>query len=176
MKKQEETKEDEESKLEEILEEEQSSDDEETSDEENPKEGTIENFEFNQFIRPVESRAPVLEEIETQPEVQNLEQDVASTSGQNENQRQINYSTTQDNFNYPIPENSKEQQDYGPPVLTPVNLGEDFERNQFLNPSDNTRLQQQGLHPEMIQSEFREEKRTLPFEKDDRKYKQVKLK
>jgi len=144
---------------------------------EKTSEETIDDNEFHEFIKPsIESFTPVLERIEI-PQQESLEQNVDSAPiTQIKDEEQIKYSATSNEPNYSTTEKIKYQTNIEPLILKPTEISEDLPRQELLEPL--TRLEinpQNNLRPKMVNIEFIEEKTRLPFEKDDKKYKEFRL-
>lgn len=143
---------------------------------EKTSEETIDDNEFREFIQPsTESFAPVLEKVEI-PQQESLEQDVASTSVSSKADKgQIDYSTTSNEPKYSA-EEIKYQTNIEPPILKPAEISRNLPRQEFLEPVTEVEISPQNMmSPKMVDTEFIEEKTRLPFERDDKKYKEFKL-
>ncbi len=167
----EEDSEDEESELEKEIEEIESQEENEVL--EKTLEEEIKDNEFHEFLQPsTEISAPILERVET-PQQESLEQDVASTPvSSNVDEGQIDYSV---NSNYSEGGAINYQTNTGPPILSPTEISGNLPRQELLNPLTQMETPQDNINPKMIDTEFIEEKRRLPFEKEDKKYKEFKL-
>lgn len=146
-------------------------------------EETIDDNEFIEFIQPstqefINISAPVLERVET-PQQESLEQDIASTPvSSNANEGQIDYSTTLNEPNYSAGQEIKYQTNINPPTLRSAEISENLPRQELLDPMAEIRFNPQdnmNMSPEIVNTEFIQEKRRLPFERDDKKYKEFRL-
>jgi hypothetical protein len=134
----------------------------------------IEANEFHEFIKPfTESISPVLKKIEI-PKQESLEQNISSAPiiQEKKDEKSKNYSTTSNEPNYSSSEKIKYQTNIEPPILKPTKISEDLPRQELLEPRIRT---QTNLRPKMVDTGFIEEKTRLPFEKDDKKYKEFRL-
>ena len=144
---------------------------------EKTSEETVDDNEFREFIQSsIESFSPVLQKVET-PQQESLEQDVASAPvASNINEAQIDYSITSNAPDYSAGEEIKYQINIQPTVLKPAEISENLPRQEFLNPMVGRMIDNRdNLRPNMVNTKFIEEKRRLPFEGDDKKYKEFKL-
>jgi len=141
---------------------------------EKTSEEIIDDNEFHEFIKPsTESFTPVLEKIET-PQQESLEQNIASVPiSSNVKEDQIDYAITPNEPNYSATEKIKYQTNIEPPILKPIRINEELPRQELLEPQ--TGIETDNLRPKMIDTEFIEEKTRLPFEKDDKKYKEFRF-
>lgn len=138
----------------------------------------IDDFQFQEFLQPTtQASAPVLQRVNNAPQV-NLEQDIAiAPTSTQPTQRIRDYSTTVNTPDYSTGTHEQEQTqtNYEPPVLRPVNTGSQDEQI-FIDPFANMRTNNQNnIQQRAIQPEFEQQTRRLPFEKQERKYKNVKL-
>ena len=147
---------------------------------EKTSEETIDDNEFREFIQPstqefINIPAPVLQKVET-PQQESLEQDVASSPiTQTRDEEQIKYSTTSNEPNYSAGQEIKYQTSIEPTILKPAEISENLPRQEFLEPLSRVETPQNNIIPKMVDTEFIKEKRRLPFEKDDKKYKEFRL-
>ncbi len=169
----EEDSEDEESELEKEIEETES---QETNE-------VVDDSEFREFIQPstqefIDISTPTLERVETPQQIP-LEQDVASTPvSPSSDDDQIDYSTTSNEPKYSAGEQIKYQTNVEPPTLRPAEISENVPRQELLDPMAGIRFNPQdniNISPEIVNTEFIEEKRRLPFEKEDKKYKEFRF-
>ena len=144
---------------------------EETSEE------IINDNEFREFIQPsTESFAPVLERVEV-PQQESLEQDVASISTATQiEQEPIDYTSAISRAPTTDEERIKYQTNIEPPILKPIEISENLPRQELLEPTTGIEINPQNMMSQkMVDTEFIEEKTRLPFEKDDKKYKEFRL-
>ena len=148
---------------------------EEVSKEEESKQiEIIEDNEFHEFIQSSnESFTPILEKIETLQQ-ESLEQNVGSAPivQEKKDEKSKDYSPTSNEPNYSSSEKIKYQTNTGPGILKPREISEDLPRQGLLEPRIRT---QNNLRPTMIDTKVIEEKTRLPFEKDDKKYKEFRF-
>jgi hypothetical protein len=138
----------------------------------------IEEEKIEEPIREIpiitEARAPVLERI-IQREI--IENPVPITTGQERNEKRIDYSPTE-KTNYGFvnvePEEKKYETEFVPPVLTRRETSQREMRQEFLNPQTDTWSSK--IHePRLSEIDFIEEERKLPFEEQQKKYKRFKF-
>ncbi len=138
-----------------------------------------EDSQFHEFLKPpTETFSPVLERVET-PQQESLEDNMASISTftSNEDERKdIDYPTTSNEIIYnpsrDIP--SIDYQPIRPSILTSIRTSEDLPRQEFLDPLKEMRIDiQDNFFPEIIDTSIINQKTRLPFEKEDKKYKEI---
>jgi len=140
----------------------------------------IENAQFHEFLQPLtESGSPVLERVATSQETIDLEQDFEFTQTSAEQTRsRRDYAATSNAPDYSIGEGERREEiNYEPPILRPLNLSENLPRQELLNPLVDMRINSQNnTQPRRIESEFREESKRLPFEtREERKYRRARF-
>jgi len=130
----------------------------------------IDNSQFQEFLQPTaQASTPVLQRVNDAPQQINLEQGIATAPTSAESTGRIN------NYSTGIQEQEKTQANYEPPVLRPINIGTQDEQI-FIDPFADMRTNiQTNIQLRAIQPEFEQQARRLPFEKQERKYKDVKL-
>lgn len=128
----------------------------------------IEDTEFHEFFQPREgSFSSLLQIIETPQET--LEENIAATPVEkDENQNVMSYSPDAD---YSQGKSQKYQD--ASVVLRRVETSQELPRQDLMNPFESQRTNVRNAWNEKIEARAIEEKRTLPFEKEERKYKQV---
>jgi len=125
---------------------------------------------FQQFMQPIstENFSPTLEQINQPIPTPNLEQDIAFTPTQEETSTKYDFTTEEEAKRYKASSRGIE-----PPVLTPR---ETSQRVRLLNPLERRNIPRaDDMQPRMFGTRTTTQKRKLPFEKDDDKYKEVKL-
>lgn len=126
-----------------------------------------------EFFQSRENVIPILSKIRTRVPDFNLERDIESTptkTEQPEPQRtQMNYSSFADE------EESRNYQTSQPPVLRPISRGETFQPG-LIDPLRGKGIQEDTMQPTMVETGVINQDRRLPFDRDDKKYKEVRFK
>lgn len=112
--------------------------------------------------------SPSLEKIQDIPQRTEFEPESLSTKEDQESQKMYGIVTEEEKRLYESRSRSMD-----PPVLNPTKM---TQRTQFIDPLAGRNIQTQNdMEPEMIRTQTRQERQRLPFEKEDNKYKEVKL-
>jgi len=151
------------------------------------KQETLENFqefqEFGRFI-PIEisrAEAPVLKRIERPQSQENLEENIASTPVPTDVQENVGkYDSFNARADYSSLPNREDERKYEsePIILKPVRETQEFQgfrKQEFLSPFEREKIWESETD-KIIDTPIRtaEEKRTLPFETEKKKYKEYK--
>ena len=136
---------------------------------------TIDETKFEEFFQSSRQNiVPILEKVKNRDI--NLEKDIepVETPAKNtreQRQPQTNYSSFAEEVE------SRSYQTGQPPVLMPVERsGNSRTQAGLIDPLRGRGIEQDNMQPRMIETGISNEDRRLPFERDDRKYKEVKFK
>ena len=144
---------------------------------------TEEDIEDNKFVEflqiSTEPNPPVLEKIQHSQEIATLEQNIISTPISQDEKTQSDYAIDLNKPDY-LEKNIETEQEYqtnfSPPVLEPVKISEEFQTQEFLDPLAGRMIDSSNnLNQKMIETRFIERHARLPFEKDEKKYKDVEI-
>jgi len=144
---------------------------------------TEKNIDENKFIEflqiSTEPSAPVLKKIQDAPEIATLEQDIISTPTHKEERTQTNYEISLNKPDYPEQDTKTEQKyqtNFSPPVLTPANISEELPSQEFIDPLAGKMISPQNdPNQKIIETSLIKRENRLPFEKDEKKYRDVKI-
>ncbi len=157
--------------------------DSEESELEEEIEETEENIDNNKFVEflqiSTEPGAPVLKKIQNAQEIATLEQDIISTPISKEEKIQTDYTPALNKPDYSEPNTETEQKyqtNFSPPVLEPVKISRELQNQEFLDPMAGRMIDNpNNLNQKMIETGVVERDTRLPFEKDEKKYRDVKI-
>jgi len=146
-------------------------------------EETEKNIDENKFIEflqiSTKPSAPVLEKIQNAQEISTLEQDIISSPTHKEERIQIDYESSLNKPDYSeqnIEKEKKYQTNFSPPVLTPVNISKELSNQEFIDPLAGKMISPQNdQNQNIIETRPIERESRLPFEKDEKKYRNVKI-
>jgi hypothetical protein len=145
----------------------------------------IQQKQFHEFLpAPQNAPAPVLKPVENQsPQI--LEESfplIQDTQTSSEDTRAPDYATASNAPSYSAetgeggPQYNTSNQGSGPPVLSPAHQQSQERSADFVDPLQAQRVASQAMQPGLLRPEFTESsKRSTPFGKEDREYKEVRL-
>ncbi len=137
----------------------------------------MENSEFREFLQPIEISAPVLTKVET-PTQQPLELDLASSQTSiREEQTGIDYVTSNepkysDTTSTNNLDERKYESEFRPPILRQTESGR--LRQEILTPQREAGMQE-SQDTNRIETNVLEQTRREPFEREEKKYREVKF-
>jgi hypothetical protein len=140
-------------------------------------EETIEETGFKEFLEPIETSAPVLEKVKI-PLQEPLELNIASTSTSSTKEKEtgVDYITRNEpKYTNIIPddeEKRKYKSEFRPPILRQTEAGD--LRQEILTPQREAGMQE-SEDTNRIETNILEQKRREPFEREEKKYREVKF-
>ena len=133
----------------------------------------IDEDKFNRFFQSGENVIPILEKVQNSNKNFNLETEVPETKAE-QPEREKKFQPSYTSFINDEGE-SRAYQNSEPPVLRPVSRGNEFHPG-FIDPLRGRQIQNDSMQPTMVETGAVNQDRRLPFERDEKKYKEVKFK